>query len=337
MVQLDGSVGEGGGQILRTALSLSMVTGTSFSITNIRANRPKPGLLRQHLTAVLAARDVCNGEVQGATVGSTEVTFTPGTVSPGEYHFSIGTAGSTTLVFQTLLPALMTADSPSTITLEGGTHNMFAPTVHFLQRSFVPMLARMGPKVDVALERYGFYPAGGGLVRMRIKPVSMLTPIECVVRDEITHRRAIATLASLPAEIGKRELHIVKNVLALGDHEMGVNQLKDTDGMGNVLGIELGDANHVEVFTGFGQRGVSAEHVARSAANEARDYLKYGAPIGTYLADQLMLPMALAGEGRFCTGPLSRHAETNAAVIESFLGTRIHQSHTDRITQIEIV
>src|SRR5271166_6297783 len=161
-VILDGSIGEGGGQILRTALSLSIVTGKPFFIEKIRAGRERPGLLRQHLTAVLAAAEVGGAEVQGASLGSTELTFSPGAIRAGEYRFSVGTAGSGTLVFQTVLPALMLTAEPSRIVIEGGTHNTAAPPFDFLARTFVPLLERMGPKVVLEFESYGFYPEGGG-------------------------------------------------------------------------------------------------------------------------------------------------------------------------------
>src|SRR6202140_4872670 len=159
MILIDGSIGEGGGQILRTALGLSMVTGQPFRIENIRAGRDKPGLLRQHLTAVNAAAEICGANVEGAAISSRELSFSPGNVKSGEYTFSIGSAGSTTLVLQTVLPALLAADGPSSLTLEGGTHNPHAPPIDFLEKAFVPLVNRMGPTVHVALERAGFYPA----------------------------------------------------------------------------------------------------------------------------------------------------------------------------------
>src|SRR5262245_8861795 len=162
MLIIDGSFGEGGGQILRTALGLSLVTGVPFRIEKIRAGRQKPGLMRQHLTAVNAAAQVGQAEVIGASVGSQELTFTPGKISPGDYTFAVGTAGSATLVLQTVLPALLTAAQPSFLTLEGGTHNPHAPPFDFLARAFLPLIGRMGPSVTATLIRPGFYPAGGG-------------------------------------------------------------------------------------------------------------------------------------------------------------------------------
>src|SRR5689334_5065034 len=161
-ILIDGSQGEGGGQILRSSLALSVLTGKPFKIENIRANRDKPGLGRQHLTAVLAAAKICSAGVSGAVLGSRELSFWPGKLKPGEYAFDVGSAGSTTLVFQTVLPPLMLADGPSQLQLQGGTHNIHAPPFDFLAKTFLPVVNRMGPQVNVELVRAGFFPAGGG-------------------------------------------------------------------------------------------------------------------------------------------------------------------------------
>src|SRR5271154_16708 len=188
MIHIDGSSGEGGGQILRSSLSLSLVTGTPFRIENIRAKRERGGLLRQHLTAVLAASEISSAQVEGATLGSKTLTFAPGMIRPGTYHFAVGTAGSGTLVLQTILPALMTASAASQLTIEGGTHNMHAPPFDFLQRTFLPIVNRLGPKITATLSRYGFYPAGGGCFSATIEPCERLAPIHLLARGEITRR-----------------------------------------------------------------------------------------------------------------------------------------------------
>ncbi|HEU4776782.1 MAG TPA: RNA 3'-terminal phosphate cyclase, partial [Telluria sp.] len=170
MIELDGATGEGGGQVLRTALTLSMITGQPFRIMNIRANRSKPGLLRQHLVAVQAAAAVCDAAVTGGELGSRALTFMPQVIKAGDYQFAINSAGSCTLVVQTLVPALLFADGPSTVRISGGTHNPMAPPVEFLQRAYCPLLARMGAQVDLKLVRAGFYPAGGGVVTASVVP-----------------------------------------------------------------------------------------------------------------------------------------------------------------------
>src|SRR5689334_15022558 len=176
VLTLDGAAGEGGGQILRSALALSLATGTPFRLDRIRGKRRPAGLLRQHLTALNAATEIGDAEVIGAQIGSSTITFTPRAVNPGTYRFAVGTAGSTTLVLQTVLPALMTASGPSELVLEGGTHNPFAPPFDFLARAFLPLIERMGPRFEASLERPGFYPAGGGKFQLRIDPAARLAP-----------------------------------------------------------------------------------------------------------------------------------------------------------------
>ncbi len=325
MIRIDGSTGEGGGQILRTSLSLAMVSQTPCAIEKIRANRSKPGLMRQHLTAVRAAAEVSGGEVIGAHVGATEIEFRPGTIRGGEFTFSIGTAGSTTLVLQTVLPTLMTASEPSLIIIEGGTHNALAPSVHFLQRAFLPLVERMGPKVNVTLERHGFYPAGGGCIRVEIEPSARLSPVEITQRGEITRRRALATVASLSGTIARRELDVVAERLGWHEDCLQIEQVAGHAGAGNVLGLEIESEHVTEVFTGFGERGIPAEVIADRAARDARAYLASEVPVWKHLADQLLLPMAIAGSGCFRTGKLTPHAETNASVIEQFLDLRVHR------------
>lgn len=327
MIEIDGSMGEGGGQVLRTSLALSMVTGEPFRIENIRAGRRKAGLLRQHLTCVHAARQVSGGAVNGAALGSSGIEFTPGTIRGGDYSFAIGTAGSTTLVLQTILPALATAPEPSRVTISGGTHNPHAPSVDFLRRSFLPLLGRMGPSIDLELNRHGFFPAGGGEITVQIQPCETLRPIELVQAEPISSRRAVATIAGLPGLIARRELDVVGADLGWPESCLKIEQLSEKVGPGNILSIEVGRGDVTEVFTGFGERGVSSEKVGSRAAKDASRYINSHVPVWRFLADQLMLPLALAGGGRFRTCPLSLHAKTNAEVIELFLPIKIQRSN----------
>ncbi len=317
MIKLDGSAGEGGGQILRTALGLSLVTGQSFTITNIRANRRRPGLMRQHLTAVRAAAEIGCGLVEGAEIGSEKLAFTPGAVRPGSYHFSIGTAGSCTLVFQAVLPALLVADGPTELVLEGGTHNPMAPPFDYLKATFLPLLEQMGAKVVATLDRPGFYPAGGGRIRIRVEPAKDLRPIELVSLSDISFS-ARAVCAQLPGHISSRELKIVQDKLHICDEKLEQVQL-DKYGPGNVLSIFVHSDQVTETFTGFGQKNVSAEKVATRTVKQVRTYVQATVPVGSYLADQLLIPIALAGSGCFRTGRPSGHTLTNMEVIKQFL------------------
>ena len=324
MLTIDGSRGEGGGQILRTALGLSMLTGKPFRIDRIRANRDKPGLMRQHLTAVTSAAAVCSAEVGGASVGSSRLTFAPGKVRPGEYAFSTGSAGSTTLVFQAILPALLTADAPSLVTLEGGTHNIYAPPLDFLEKAFLGVVNRMGPRVEVALDRPGFYPAGGGRWTASVTPAERLEPVHLTARGDVTHRACPAVVAGLPPDIATRELAVCRKALDWPAESFAVRQLDPAYGPGNVLMIEVESRRVTEVFTAFGQRGVRAEAVAEQAVAEARRYLAAGdVPVGEHLADQLLIPLAMAGGGSYVTTTPTEHTRTNIEVVRMFLDVEV--------------
>ncbi len=320
MVILDGSQGEGGGQILRTALALSLVTGRPFRIEKIRARRAKPGLQRQHLTAVRAAAEVGGAALEGAEIGSTTLAFTPSEVRPGEYHFAVGTAGSATLVLQTVLPPLLLAPGPSVLRIEGGTHNSQAPPFDFLQKAFLPLLNRMGPRVTARLVRHGFYPAGGGEISVAIEP-GTLRPIELVERGRVVRRVARAIVARLPRHIAQREAETIRRHLAWPAETVAVEEV-DSAGPGNVVLAELVSEHVTEVFAGFGQRGVPAEKVGAGVAHEVRRYLAAGVPVGEHLADQLLVPMALARGGTFRTLAPSSHAQTNFETLRKFLDVR---------------
>jgi RNA 3'-terminal phosphate cyclase (ATP) len=316
---IDGSMGEGGGQVLRSAVALSVCTGKPFRIVKIRAGRKRGGLLRQHLTALNAAAEISRARVTGADTGSMEVTFEPEGVVPGSYNFSVGTAGSATLVLQTVLPALMTASAPSHLVLEGGTHNPFAPPYDFLERAFLPLLKKMGPNVSCRLERPGFYPAGGGRFTVDIVPASELSPLSLLERGEIRRYGCLAVVAQLSKDIAKREIKVVGERMEWDSERCRVIQQRESAGPGNVLIIEIESENITEVFTGFGMRGVPAEEVAAGAVREAQRYLAAGVPIGKHLADQVLLPLALAGSGAFRTLSPTQHTLTNIEVIERFL------------------
>lgn len=330
MLTIDGSQGEGGGQIVRSSIALAMVTGTPVRIENVRAGRRKPGLMRQHLTALRAAATICGAEVQGDDIGSTAVSFAPGTLKAGEYSFAVGTAGSATLVLQTILPALLTADGPSEVTIEGGTHNPFAPPFDFLEKSFMPLVNKMGPTVEVELVRPGFYPAGGGQFITRITPSKRLNPIELNNRGVLKSHIAKAVIANLPGDIAKRELKKVKSKLGWADDELQIRDAKGSRGPGNILTLEVEHEHVTEVFTGFGEVGRPAEAVANQAIQQFQRYLKSDAVAGEYLTDQLMLPLAIAGGGSFTSTGLSRHATTHLDLIGRFLDVKVKVVAEDR-------
>ncbi|MES2048107.1 MAG: RNA 3'-terminal phosphate cyclase [Pseudomonadota bacterium] len=323
MIELNGATGEGGGQILRTALTLSMITGQAFRITNIRANRPKPGLMRQHLVAVQAAAQICEAEIGDASVGAQVLEFSPKKIKGGDYKFAIGTAGSCTLVLQTVLPALLFAETASTVQVSGGTHNPMAPPVQFLQRAYGRVLKQMDASVDIHLKRFGFYPAGGGEVITEIHPCENLKQIELMDRGNRRLAYAESFIAGVPASVAKRELESIGTGMGWDESQLLMRGLPGEQGPGNALLMTLEYDQVTEVFCAFGEKMVRAEAVAKNAIQQTRHYLSSGAAVGEYLADQIMLPMALSGAGRFTTNKLSQHAITNAAVIGKFLPVNI--------------
>jgi len=322
MITIDGSEGEGGGQVVRNACALSLVTGQPFRITNVRGKREKPGLMRQHLTAIEAACRIGAGTCEGLTVGSREIAFAPGRVTPGDYHFAVGTAGSTGLVLQTVLMPLLLADAPSRLVLEGGTHNIFAPPFDFIARAFLPVLNRLGCRVEARLVRHGFYPRGGGRIEVDITPAP-LRPIACTERGALVTRSASAVFTALPFDVAQRELKAARKVLGDWPEEaFVVRQLPEEQGPGTILLLEATFEHVTEIVSGFGKLGVSAESLASTAANRMAGYLASEAFAGPYLADQLLLPMALAGGGVFTTVKPSQHSLTAADIIERFTGRR---------------
>ena len=324
MIHIDGSRGEGGGQVLRSSLALSLVTGQPFIIENIRANREKPGLMRQHLTAVEAAATVGGCSVGGVGVGAKTLRFEPGKVRGGNYVFRIGTAGSATLVLQTVLPALMLAEEPSTVMLSGGTHNSMAPPFDFLQRVFLPMVNRLGPTIEAKLLRHGFYPAGGGEFRVDICPVPKLTGLCLTQRGETLSRSGRILISRIPEHVAHRERKTLAGRMNWAESEIVIEEIRNSAGPGNVVMLSLESEHVTELFTAFGSRGVRAEEVAAQAAEMFQEYAVRDAPVGEFLADQLLLPLGIAAwqgseYSEFLTGPLSPHATTHIDILRRFL------------------
>ena len=323
MLTIDGSFGEGGGQIIRSSLALSLVTGKPITIHNIRAGRKKPGLMQQHLTAVKAAARISAAETKGVAIGSSCLSFVPGPIAPGEYSFRVGTAGSTTLVLQTVLPALLLAEGDSTLRLEGGTHNPFAPPFDFLATAYVPCVNRMGPQIGVKLERHGFYPAGGGRMVVQVQPAARLAGFDLLERGEVVRRRVRALVSNLPVHIARRECDTIARHSGWEPACFEVEEIRDAVGPGNVVLIEIHSTHAAEVFTGFGKRGVPAEQVAADVWHETEAYLDSGVPVGSHLADQILLPLGLAAHagqgGAFRTLPLTNHALTHLEILRRFL------------------
>lgn len=341
-IQLDGARGEGGGQILRTALSLAAITGRAFTLTSIRAGRSRPGLLRQHLACVNAAAASCGARVTGAHLGSQTLTFEPGSIRPGSHAFDLGSAGSTMLVAQTLLPPLLLAGGSSEIRLIGGTHNPFAPPAPFIEAAFLPLLRRMGFDLDFSLEKAGFFPAGGGRCRLRIGPSVRPVPLDLMSRPARVPVSVRVCLAGLDRGIAEREIEAVGRVLPLDGGEIVVDPCPGTHGTGNTVHVGLALDGYAEVFTAFGRLGVPAEAVGQEAALAARAFLGGRASVGEHLADQLVLPMALAAGGSFLTGQPSSHLRTQVETLETFVGRCVTiepedaQAHRVRVEPVSV-
>lgn len=339
MKTIDGSYGEGGGQILRTSLSLSAITGTDLHIEHIRANRPKPGLMRQHLACAKAVAEICGGELEGAELNSQELILRPGKIHGGSYRFIIGSAGSTILLSQAVLPVLLFADGPSEVILEGGTYNTTdSPCYDFFERVFLPCLTTMGMEVEARMERIGFCPAGGGKVVLSVKPARVWKKLSLCERGDFRNARVTALGSGLDESILHDELRIFQDGLADKLDFQASAQSVETDGSGNVLFAELEYGNLTELFGVCGSFGVSRKTVAKRVAGLTRRYLENNWVVGPFLADQLLLPMALGAGGMFLTGHPTRHSETNREIIRQFLNVDVNFNECEHgIYEMEVV
>ena len=329
LMTIDGSQGEGGGQILRSSIALATLKGQPVHIQKIRAGRARPGLKRQHLTAIRAAAEICGGKLVGDELDSGELRYEPGETKAGEYHFSVGGAGSACLVFQTVLWPLLFAKGNSQVVFEGGTHNPMAPPFDYIERCFLPIIEKMGATVSLRLERHGFMPAGGGRFIAEITGGCSLQPIDLVDMGPILTRRAIAIVAQLPGTIAMRELREIRSILEWKTEECLPRVVQDSRGPGNVLLLELVREGIMEMAVVFGERRLPAEKVAAKAARAIRNYVEVDAPVGEYLADQLVIPFCLSGGGRYRTTALSEHIKTNVDVVRMFSDTEVREEAAD--------
>jgi RNA 3'-terminal phosphate cyclase (ATP) len=319
MITIDGSYGEGGGQIIRTSLTLSAITGKPVEIVNIRANRKPPGLKMQHLTAVKAVRKICRGTLEGAEEGSRKLVFEPGKIVGGRYDFNIGTAGCITLVAQTILPILLIADKKSEVRITGGTHVMKSPGYDYFEKVFIPAIRLMGAKVESRLIRSGYYPKGGGEIELKAEP-SGLKGIENWPRNE--HIKAIIRLANLPLSIAMREKKVLLE-----------NNIEDV----SIVEEEAySPGNAVTLWKGLrgayipGERGKRAEIVAKEAVDELE---KETGDLDRHLADQILIYGILAeGKTKFGTSEITSHFKTNSYIISNFVERKI--SHKNGVVEI---
>jgi RNA 3'-phosphate cyclase len=324
-IELDGSLGEGGGQILRTSLALSLLTGQTFHLRNVRARRPKPGLQAQHLRSVLAAAEVGGARVNGASLGSCDLLFEPGTVTAGNRRFEIGTAGATGLVLHTIyLPLALRGGEPSEVTLVGGTHVTTSPSFHFLEGTWRRYLELTGLRIGLRLDRPGFYPRGGGVVCAFVQPCQSLRGVSLGERGEVAIT-GISAVAGLDPGIARRQARRAEHLLKREGHEVEVREESWEGGPGSVVILTVETGSVPATFVGLGARGKPAEVVATEAVEQVVAYLRAGESlVDPHSADQLVLPLALAeGASEYRTTEVTPHLSTNVAVIKQFLRREI--------------
>jgi RNA 3'-terminal phosphate cyclase (ATP) len=320
-IKIDGSQGEGGGQILRTSLTLSMLLGRPLTIQNIRGKRSKPGLLRQHLACIEAAKQICNAKVKGAELHSDTLVFEPNAIKGGQYQFDIGSAGSTTLVFQTIYLPLLLADTPSSVQLTGGTHNPWAPSVSFLESSFLPLLRSMGADIRTQTDRWGYYPAGGGQWSAQITP-SQLMPITLTERSTLISSTVTANVSHIRHSVAHRELLHYQSIDPVPD---SVDLLETPNALspGNYLSQSLEFDGFTVHFSELGEHRVKAESIAERLAKQTKHYIERDHVLCEYLTDQIMLPMLIAKGGHFTCESPSLHATTNLQLINTIADSQL--------------
>ena len=334
MVELDGAQGEGGGQILRTALTLAALTGQAVHVRNVRAARRNPGLAPQHLAVVLSLAQVCAAEVEGAALRSTELTFRPGAPpAAGDYYCDVaaaaqgGSAGAVSLILQALLPPLALAGGESRARLKGGTHVPWSPSCHYVQHVYLPMLARLGVRAEVNLEAWGFYPAGGGEVSATITDAQLpLTSFRCTERGALKRVHGVAVAANLPAHIPQRMANRAASLLKENGVRAQVEPLRiRSAGPGAGLFLAAEYEHTLAGFAALGAKGKPSERVAEEAALDLLAFHSHAeAALDMHLADQLLLPAALAeGISEYTTCRITGHLLTNALVIRQFVPARI--------------
>lgn len=322
ILRVDGAQGEGGGQVLRTALALSAIRGMPVEVHSIRARRKNPGLQAQHLTAVSALAQICGAAVDGAALGSRELQFAPGPIQGGEYHFDVGTAGSTALVLQAILLPLALAPSPSRVVLTGGTHVPWSPSVHYVREVWFPVLGKMGVSADLELLRWGFYPKGGGRVRVAIEGGARLRPVTLVSRQGALRLHGLSVVANLARGIAERQRDQALRRLEGEGRQADIALVEaEAAGAGSFL-ILMADAGGVPAgFSAVGERGKPAERVADEVVDPLFGFLKGDAACDPYLADQVILPMALAGgTSRLTTSRVTPHLLTTVQLVRQALG-----------------
>lgn len=327
MLTIDGTYGEGGGQIIRSALTLACITGNHITVENIRAGRNPGGLRAQHLTSIHAAAEICDAEVSGDFMGSEKLVFRPTrAIKPGVYDWSVGTAGAATLVLQTVLLPLTLAEGRSEVRVEGGTHVPWSPSAHYLRDVYMPMLVQSGADLYIEIARMGWYPKGGGEIRAEVEGWAQLQGQDLSERGALERVFGVGLASRLPSHIPQRMTSHTQRLLKDISPMLDVRPQRDGGAMspGAALCLTAEYENGRAGFTALGERGLSSEHVAQEAAYALQIFQAGIASVDEYLADQLVLILALA-EGRsvFITPEVTDHLRTNIWVIQKFLEREI--------------
>jgi RNA 3'-terminal phosphate cyclase (ATP) len=324
LLEIDGSLGEGGGQILRTSLTLSLLTGRPFRLYNIRAGRSKPGLQPQHLMSVRAAANIGQAKLRGASRGSSDLTFEPGTVTAGNHRFDIGTAGATSLVLQTIaLPLALRGGAPSHVTLIGGTHVSTSPCFHFLNVTWRHYLKMLGVQISLRMVRPGFYPRGGGQVEADIQPCNRIAGVKFQEPGRF-RLSGFSAVAGLPEDIARRQARRARFRMEQSNFHVDIREESWEGGPGTVLAVVVNQDPAPVLFFALGARGKPAERVADEAVDQVLAYLLNPPAVDSHSADQLVLPLALAeGPSEYPVTDITPHLTTNIAVIRQFLEREI--------------
>lgn len=336
-MEIDGSYGEGGGQILRSAVALSALTGTEITIDHVRARRGKPGLAAQHLTAVMGVASLCDGEVDGGFVGSTSVTFRPGDIIGGAYQLDVGTAGSITLVLQACMLASLRAPMATELEIKGGTNVRMSPPVDFYAHALLPLLGRMGYDVDLETVSRGFYPQGGGTVRAVLSPCPRLAPLELEDRGRLEEVGGVAFTQNLPEHVGQRMANAARKAF-LG-HELKLRTDR-TAGHSTGAGLAL-YARYQNTILGadaLGEKGVPAERVGEEAVARLKDEMEGPGTLDVHAADQLLAYLALAeGPSRFIVQEVSSHLSTQMWLLKKFLPVEFIEHEREDGVLVEVL
>ncbi len=327
MIEIDGSHGEGGGQLLRTAVALAAVRGTAIRVVRIRAGRPNPGLAPQHVTAIRAVAELCSAEVDGLEPGASVITFRPGTLVGGAHAFDVGTAGSVTLVLQACLPVACSAPDGVRLLLTGGTDVQWAPPVDAFTRVFLPWLRRLGGTADLLLERRGYYPRGGGVVEVVTAPTASWSALSLLEPGRLRRVRGIAHVANLPDDIPKRMKHAALRRLH-GVEDVAVEERayrgEEAVGQGGALVLWAETDHSLLGADRLAERGKSSERVGEEAAAGLAEELVSGAAVDVHVADQILPYLALApGPSSFTVREVSGHLRSVAWLIEIMLGRTV--------------